>query len=725
MTSPVRELDIELAEVEAQEAQLRQEAEELNRRRFAAQQKQRELLARRAAAIEAEANGRPTELRICDINEKGIINVKVIPDMRPDILPIIRGIPGRVWDVTVMVNRIPIEGWMSVQETLRNLPGVSITHTLGMDTKLNRFINKPEFQVMILGKELRIACHPKSYRGGILALPGAAWHTNNVDLKLPLSEAWRLLDVFEHYNRLDGMKGGAIEWNKDALELAERELRKRAALDEILLLQDAPEIEPPFVKGQQLMPFQRVGVKAITATDGIAFLCDQMGLGKTWQSIAYAILSGSRVVVVCPAHLKANWMREIINLTGVVPAMLFGREPDANDVQTLLVAKPRFAIINYDIIGAKTEMPATETTDDKGDIHIKPPYIRYLWADLINMSKPDLVVLDEAHFIKNSSAHRSKACTALVAPHRLPMTGTPILNRPGEFYPALHWLLPDVFPSEEKFLYQYTNGGKGAKNVTQLRELLKPVMIRRLKKEVVADLPPINRIVRTLELSNEGKMLYAEVLKGVYKAIDDAGDQVERSITSILVRIGKLKEVCSLDAVPSVVDHARDLLDSEEDDRGQGKILIFAQYKETVRAIASQLSCPFWTGDTPFDQRNLIERRFQEDDSVRFLVVSLMTGQTGLNLTAAGHVIFADLYWTPAAHAQAEERAYGRLSDLHGADSYYFMAKDTIMEWVWNDVIQPKIAMINEVVEGINEERDVGAIMKIIGRFKALKGATL
>jgi len=337
------------------------------------------------------------------------------------------------------------------------------------------------------------------------------------------------------------------------------------------------------------------------------------------------------------------------------------------------------------------------------------------------------VVADEAHYIKNTDANRSKALRQLKSKHRLPMTGTPILNRPGEYWAILNWVRPELFPSEDKFLSQYTNNGRTARNIEELRELLKTIMIRRLKKDVVSELPPLNRITNLHELSDHGKAQYQKVLAGVYKAIDDAGNQVERNITSILVELGKLKEVCAHDKIDAVADLAIDLWDTEQDSTddklGNKKVLIFSQYKDVVRKIAAKLGqeAIYWTGDTSFEERTRLEHEFQNNPNVHFLVISLMTGQTGLNLTAAGHIIFADLYWTPAAHAQAEERAYGRLSNLHGAESYYIVAVGTIEEWI-QELLQGKLNVINQVVEGIDAERDPSIGVEIINRLRAAMG---
>lgn len=233
-------------------------------------------------------------------------------------------------------------------------------------------------------------------------------------------------------------------------------------------------------------------------------------------------------------------------------------------------------------------------------------------------------------------------------------------------------------------------------------------------------MPPLNRITDLHELSAVAQGEYERVLKGVYKAIDDAGNNVEKNINSILVQIGKLKEVCAKDKVERTVELAKELYDSS-DENGEiaKKVLIFSQFKQPVYEIAAQLGegAICWTGDTPMEERTKLEYEFQNNPNVKYLVISLMTGQTGLNLTAAGHVIFNDLYWTPAAHAQAEERAYGRLSDLHGANSYYITAVNTIEDWI-QQLLQAKLSLINNVVEGIDAERDSSIAMSIIQKLK-------
>ena len=721
------EVELELARLRDQQAALNRQMAEIHERHRETLHRQHELKLQAEREAEEkrqrELMEKPLEVRACDFNGM-FVNVKILPDIRPDVLAVLRSVYGRQFDGYSGVNRIPAEHWEGFKSRVVTLPNVKVTHLLGIEEKINKFLNAPEFLIELKERMLLVTPHHRAITGSINSIPGALFSTEKKQYQIPLTEGWRLFNFLETYTR-QGEKQ-KIVWQPEALKLVEEEVERRAKLDTVALKSDS-DIDVQFRNGHTLRPFQKVGIEFVDLANGRALVADQMGLGKTWQAIGYAVLRNLRTVVVCPAHLKANWAREILALTGTHPTILSGREPDKFAIETMLIQKPRFTIINYDILGAKTFTPEQVTVDEKGMKHVVPPRDRWLWSDLINMSSPDLVVADEAHYIKNTDANRSKALRQLKSKHRLPMTGTPILNRPGEYWAILNWVRPELFPSEDKFLSQYTNNGRTARNIEELRELLKTIMIRRLKKDVVSELPPLNRITNLHELSDHGKAQYQKVLAGVYKAIDDAGNQVERNITSILVELGKLKEVCAHDKIDAVADLAIDLWDTEQDSTddklGNKKVLIFSQYKDVVRKIAAKLGqeAIYWTGDTSFEERTRLEHEFQNNPNVHFLVISLMTGQTGLNLTAAGHIIFADLYWTPAAHAQAEERAYGRLSNLHGAESYYIVAVGTIEEWI-QELLQGKLNVINQVVEGIDAERDPSIGVEIINRLRAAMG---
>lgn len=726
----VADAERELQEIRQREAELNQRKLELFDKQRAAQRRATEERARlereEAARKLHEEQNRQIEVRACDFNGF-FVNVKVMPDIRSDILDVLRGLHGRQFDAYAGVNRIPAEAWKFFKQKMLELPNVKITHLLGIEEKIKKYETQPDFSIEKQERILKVNVHPQAPNRYINLIPGAEFFRDKGHWLVPLTEGWRLFAEMEKYDKeSDPQRKRGVMWTPEALKFVEIETERRARLDTVALKQET-ELDVKLRNGHSLRPFQRVGVEFIDLTKGRALVADQMGLGKTWEAIAYALLRNLRVVVVCPAHLKANWSREIYQLTGEWATILVGREPQKHDVEQLVIKKPRWSIINYDILASKTVQPEQTTVDEKGDKHVTPPKDRYLWAELINMSKPDLIISDEAHYAKNTDANRSKALRLLNCEHRIGLTGTPILNRPGEYWAILNWLRPELFPSEDKFVSQYTWNGKTARNIEELRDVLKPIMIRRLKKDIIAELPPINRITHLHELSAEAQVVYKKVLEGVYKTIDDAGNQVERNITSILAEIGKLKEVCAHDKVDEVVELAQELFDTEQDASdaklGNKKVLIFSQYKAVVRKIAAGLGreAIYWTGDTAFEERTRLEGEFQNNPDVHFLVVSLMTGQTGLNLTAAGHVIFADLYWTPASHAQAEERAYGRLSNMHGCDSYYVVATKTIEDWI-QEMLAAKLQTINAVVEGIDAERDPSIGLEIIRKLKEMRG---
>jgi SNF2 family DNA or RNA helicase len=257
-------------------------------------------------------------------------------------------------------------------------------------------------------------------------------------------------------------------------------------------------------------------------------------------------------------------------------------------------------------------------------------------------------------------------------------------------------------------------------------------MIRRLKKDVVKDLPPINRMNKYHELSPKAQRIYERIEQGVYEMVaeyDAKGQSREMSVTNILVQIGRMKQVCAIDKVEDTADLATELYD-QTDESEDRKVLIFSQYKAVAYAIYQRLAdqgalCFVRRGEDSFitadnNERDALVQQFQNDPSIKYLIVTEKTAKEGHNITAAGHVIFNDLFWTPAAHEQGEGRAYGRLSDLHTISSYYMitdMDGEGIEEWIM-ELLASKMAMINEVVEGVEGSRDSSIAMELIQKMK-------
>lgn len=680
-----------------------------------------ELLRARKAELEKQAQDNLTVTVTATSLQGGAVICAITPDVREDVLTVLRGTPGRWFNGVSKTNTIPVEHWRSFVENVAKLPNLAVTYGNGTLGEIDNLLNAPRYSVSISTDKRQLAVK-LGFKVLVnpLRIPGATYSNKHNLYFIPISEGWRLWENLA--------KEAGVEWTDEAKELVLHDIEQRGKLDSIALSEDAPEITCEFIAHDVILrPFQQVGIKFAEAAQGSLILADQMGLGKTIQFIAACMRydkehgGNARFAVVCPASLKINWMREIERLTGVIPGVFSGETPGVRDLTRLVVAKSdKWCIFNYDILARKSET-SVEMKDDAGNVVRNNVVERFLWVDLINNSNFDRIAVDEAHYIKNTSSQRSVAVRKLTCPAITFMTGTPVLNRPGELWPMLTMIKPDMFPEEATFLNRYTFNGKEAKNVDELRGLLKGIMIRRLKKDVIKDLPALERIYDWHEMSDRARKVYDKVLQGVYIALDawnpgQAG--AEQAVPNILAQIMRLKQVCSIDKLDRVAELATELYDTHENG-GASKVIVFSQFKPVARGIARRLGqeAVWMTGDLNESERQAVVDRFQNDPKVHFLCGTWQVMGEGRNLTAAGYVIFSDLFWTPANHQQCEERCYGRIGDMHGATSYYVVCKDTVEDWI-QEILQRKLRVINEVVEGIDSERSASMANELLHRMK-------
>jgi SNF2 family DNA or RNA helicase len=649
-------------------------------------------------------------------------------EYRDDLIALMRTIPGRSYRGS-KENMIPLAEWKRFVEEAEKLTNVTVSVSKDVEDELEYNLNAPVWFISLDGNKRWLLCKygPRAVQTPLYQIPGAEFVRDNKYWKVPLTEGWRL------FQKLDGVEG--VIYDDEVQAMLVSQVESRARLDKIATKERGEKyLDYDFGESVnlKLRPFQEVGAEFIDIAGGKGILADEMGLGKTWQALAYAIKNDLRTMIICPASLKANWAREVRKLTGgYKPTVLQGAEPTQYDLVKFLTDPPKFSIINYDIVGRAVRFTKRHV-DEKGFGH-EENQERYLWVELINMSKPDLVIIDEGHYIKNVDSNRSQAVRKIKCPRIVFLTGTPVLNRPGELWPMLTMIAPDQFPAHETFLNQYTYDGKAARNVEELRTLMRPIMIRRLKKDVVKELPPINRINEYHELSAKALKLYRKIEQGLYTSMAEfdasgRGGQ-EMNITNILAQIQRLKMVCAIDKVDQTADLARELYDQTEEG-GYRKVLIFTQYKAVAYGIWQRLAddgCLSFVDRTPSDfrtadneNRDRLVQQFQTDPTIKYMVVTEKTTKEGHNITAAGHVIFNDLFWTPSGHDQAEGRAYGRMSDSHSINSYYMITEmegESIEEWIM-ELLAEKMQIINEVVEGVESSRDVSVAMELIKKMR-------
>jgi non-specific serine/threonine protein kinase len=325
-----------------------------------------------------------------------------------------------------------------------------------------------------------------------------------------------------------------------------------------------------------------------------------------------------------------------------------------------------------------------------------------------------LVVLDEAQAIKNPNAKQTRAVKKLKAGSRFALTGTPVENRLGDLWSIFDFINPGLLGSPKEFtrytkrLAERTHNPYGP-----LRELVHPYILRRLKTDraVIADLPDKTEVKAFCQLSRKQAALYEQAVQALDEQLHSAeGIRRKGLVLSFLMRF---KQICNHpsqwlgDGAWNEADSGkwarlRDL--AEVIAARQEKVLVFTQFREVTAPLASFLGSIFGRpglvlhGETPVKNRKELVRRFQEDESVGFFVLSLKAGGTGLNLTAASHVIHFDRWWNPAVENQATDRAF-RIGQKKNVLVHKFVCKGTVEEKI-DLMIESKRKVAQDMLEG-------------------------
>ena len=442
-----------------------------------------------------------------------------------------------------------------------------------------------------------------------------------------------------------------------------------------------------------LRPYQKKGVMQIETFSGRTLLADEMGLGKTIQALTWLAMRKDLrpAVIVCPSSLKWNWKREAgIWLLGERCAVLSGEKP-----RPPRQPPPSLVVINYDVLSK--------------------------WKDTLREINPRVVVLDESHCIKNRDAKRTKATLQLCdgVPHVLCLTGTPILQRPEELWTTLRLLRPDVFSSWWDFAVRFCDpqenrfsGGlefKGSTNADELNRLLDATcMIRRLKRDVLPELPPKTRSVVSIEMSDSSRRLYRETIKKwneEYAIAVEDGDK-KRAGAAALRKFTELFGIIAEHSLPAKAEWINDWLDGCD-----GKLIVFGHRHVMLQGLRNAIGpkrCVLVDGACK--DRQAACERFERDPSCRVLLGEFTAAGFGLNLTVASDVAFAELPWTPAVLSQAEDRAH-RIGQKRAVNVWLLITRDTREEDVLG-VLQDKTGVVGAVADG-----DARAVLSVLRRM--------
>lgn len=450
-----------------------------------------------------------------------------------------------------------------------------------------------------------------------------------------------------------------------------------------------------------LRPYQTAGLAWLLHLNRLALggcLADDMGLGKTVQVLALlALLARSRPaaphLLVVPASLISNWESESRRFT---PAL------------SILIAHPSSASFRAAALDAAAAGEHDVVITSYGYLS------RLEWA---RERQWDTVVLDEAQAIKNPGAIQTRTVKSLKSRVRLVLTGTPIENRLGDLWSLFDFVNPGLLGSAKAFTQRTrTLAAAGPGGYAPLRRLVRPYILRRMKTDpaVISDLPEKTELVAHCVLSRSQAALYQQTVEELEDRLAALEGMKRRGV--VLAVLTRLKQICNH---PShwTGDGQFASADSGKFERlaelceplaaRQEKVLVFTQYREMTAPLTAYLANLFGRvglelhGQTPIAKRRSIVARFQEDETVPFLVLSLKAGGTGLNLTAATHVIHFDRWWNPAVEDQATDRAY-RIGQHHPVMVHKFVCRGTVEERI-DELIRSKRELSAEMLSAGGE----------------------
>jgi SWI/SNF-related matrix-associated actin-dependent regulator 1 of chromatin subfamily A len=481
---------------------------------------------------------------------------------------------------------------------------------------------------------------------------------------------------------------------------------------------------------EELYKYQIEGVHFLEQKNGRALIADEMGLGKTVQALSWLKLHPefSKVLVICPASLKINWQREAEKWALLDMEILNGTTPHkikSNDV-----------IINYDILS--------------------------YWEKHLKLKQFDVIIFDEAHYIKNNKAKRTKAFKRLVksVPRLIALTGTPIENKPIEIYNIVKVIDPSIFPDATDFAVEFCGAKKtrfgwdknGATNTLRLNKILSSsIMIRRKKVDVLKDLPEKQIIKVPFEINNrieydQAETEFVEFLKKKFntenlteeileelKQFAKRNDiEVSEELTTdeirlikehkferiasapVLAQIELLKQLAVKGKMDQVIEWIENFLESGE------KLVVFAVHKKVVSQLMEKFKhiAVKVDGSVSQKQRQEAVDKFQKDVKTRLFIGNIKAAGVGITLTAASNAAIIEFPWSPGELNQAADRIH-RITQTKQVTIWNLVGESTIEEKIIT-LLKKKEKVITKILDGKQYE-DQSILMDLFKSYLMIK----
>ncbi len=454
--------------------------------------------------------------------------------------------------------------------------------------------------------------------------------------------------------------------------------------------------------GKKLYKHQEEGIKFLLSRNG-CILSDDMGLGKSIQSIIAALESGAKkILIVCPSSTKINWEREI-NVFCDQTTIIDGKKWDES----------KFTIINFDIL---KNFHSLEPTKKPKPNEPKKELIR----NMVN-AKFDLCIVDEAHNLKNNDSIRGKIMVELCVKNKIPkvwlLTGTPVANRPMDFFNLLKLIKSPIANNWKHFAVRYCEGKKffktlkngqkrqiwltdGASNLDELSNKTRNILLRRLKTDVL-DMP--DKVVTPTyhKLNTKGWVKYYDLWEDYLLKREIEGKK-NGNLQKDLVELILLRQFIAMEAIPHTIEMVENAIETGK------KVIVFTSFTEELEAIYSHFNKIAVKHNGPMSTTRKQESvdDFQNNDKIKVFVGNLKSAGVGITLTEATVVIFNSFDWVPGMNEQAEDRAY-RIGQKNDVNIYYQLFENTISTRMWETLKYKKDVISTIVGDEIKTEDEI------------------
>lgn len=540
--------------------------------------------------------------------------------------------------------------------------------------------------------------------------------------------------------------------------LREQYLERQRKIAEVLRLKaeqlDVTGEDYSFMK-MQPYEYQKKAVKFFEINDGKAILGDQPGVGKTCPAFAYAAKYRLKTLVICPASLKLMWRKEILRFTNEKAFVYKFRPKKKSKLTAFTKEESLFHIVNYesvetyikleykhkcsgkmmqpgggvtacgweqvDLTKKYSKCPICENTGKVKSTVVGLVGFQDDYHQEINPDDYDLVIIDECHRIKETSTGWTKIIHKAFkkVPRKILLSGTVIKSRPIEFFSSLNFVFPEEWKNSHEFGVRYCAGYEsgfgwnydGASNLEELFTRASSYFLRRLKRDVLKELPPKTYLDIPIELSEKEYVEYEKILKEVKKEIVD-GQEVEKK-DSFLAKVHKLKLFTGRIKVSRVKEIIQDIIDSGE------KVVVVSDYIEMAEDIFNHFKevSVIHTGKmNDIDKQESVDR-FQEDEKIKIFSGMILASGVGLTLTAANKLIKLGMSWTNSDEEQIEDRIHRASSTFDNIEIIKLYCVDTIDEDIM-ELLEDKAYVVTKTLDNKEYKRESKEIDESI--FKEL-----